>query len=105
MTSEKVTAKKPRRELKAEKRFRSCQFETADFERYDLIVAMDGQNLADLREQCPEQHRGKLRLLLDYVPGMEGQDVPDPYYATAAGFDHALALIERGVAGLKGKLV
>ncbi|MDN3919698.1 low molecular weight protein-tyrosine-phosphatase [Roseateles violae] len=93
-----------RRELKAEKRFRSRQFETADFERYDLILALDSQNLADLREMCPEQHRGKLRLLLDYAPGLEGQDVPDPYYGPAAGFDHALMLIERGISGLGAAL-
>jgi protein-tyrosine phosphatase len=93
-----------RRELKAEKRFRSRQFEPADFERYDLIVAMDAQNLADLQALCPDEHRGKLRLLLDFAPGLEGQDVPDPYYGPAAGFDHALSLIERGVEGLKATI-
>jgi protein-tyrosine phosphatase len=89
-----------RREIKCEKRFRSRQFKAADFERYDLIVAMDGNNLADLLAQCPEAHRAKVKLLLDYVPGLEGQDVPDPYYGTAAGFDHALTLIESGIKGL-----
>ena len=86
--------------IKPARRFRSRQFETADFERYDLIVAMDSRNLADLLERRPEGARAKVQLLLDFVPGMQGEDVPDPYYGPPAGFDHVLGLIEQGIAGL-----
>jgi len=82
------------------KKWRSRRVQVEDFERFDLILAMEAQNLADLREMCPAPLQGKLRLLLDFVPGLEGQDVPDPYFGPAAGFDQVLALIERGVAGL-----
>jgi len=86
--------------IKTDRKFRSRQVEAADFERYDLIIAMDAHNLAHLIEMRPEGSRAEVRMLLDFVPGMEGQDVPDPYYGPAAGFERALALIEQGVQGL-----
>ncbi|XHS79721.1 low molecular weight protein-tyrosine-phosphatase [Burkholderiaceae bacterium UC74_6] len=89
-----------RRGHKPLKKFRSRPFETADFERYDLILAMDARNLAELLKRQPEGSRARVQLLLDYVPDLQGQDVPDPYYGPAAGFDRALELIEKGVAGL-----
>ena len=88
--------------IKTDRKFRSRQVESADFERYDLIIAMDSNNLANLLDMRPEGARAKVRLLLDFVPGMEGQDVPDPYYGPAQGFERVLALIERGVAALPG---
>ncbi|MET0519441.1 MAG: low molecular weight protein-tyrosine-phosphatase [Burkholderiaceae bacterium] len=89
-----------RHDYKAEKRFRSRQVEAADFDRYDLIVAMDGRNLEDLRALAPAGAPARLQLLLDFVPELAGRDVPDPYYGPAAGFDQAIALIERGIEGL-----
>lgn len=89
-----------RHEFRPPKKWRSRRVQLEDFERFDLILAMEAQNLADLRALCPAPLQGKLRLLLDFVPGLEGQDVPDPYFGPAAGFDQVLALIERGVAGL-----
>ena len=76
------------------KKFRSRRVQPNDFERFDWIVVMEAQQLADLRAQCPEPLQGKLRMLL------EGEDVPDPYFGPATGFDRVLGLIERGVAGL-----
>ena len=89
-----------RRGHKPLKKFRSRPFDVADFERYDLILAMDSHNLASLLKRRPEGAHAKVQLLLDFAPGLEGQEVPDPYYGPAAGFDRALALIEQGVAGL-----
>jgi len=89
-----------RHEYTPQKKWRSRRVQVEDFERFDLILAMEAQNLADLRALCPAPLQGKLRLLLDFVPGLEGQDVPDPYFGPAAGFDQVLALIERGVKGL-----
>lgn len=79
---------------------RSRQVTTQDFERFDLIVAMDESNLAALRRMCPALHRGKLRLLLEFAPALGMRDVPDPYYGNLAGFEHVLALCEAGVQGL-----
>lgn len=89
-----------RQQLTPEKKWRSRRVQSADFEQFDLLLAMESQNLLDLRRQCPPSLQPKLCLLLDFVPGLEGRDLPDPYFGPAAGFDHVLALIERGVAGL-----
>jgi len=77
------------------KKFRSRRVLANDFERFDLIVAMESAHLDALRKQCPPELHGKLRLLRD-----DGQDVPDPYFGPAAGFDVVLGMIERGLAGL-----
>ncbi|MCV2356113.1 low molecular weight phosphotyrosine protein phosphatase [Paucibacter sp. B2R-40] len=89
-----------RANLQLEKKWRSQRVEDDHFDRYDLILAMEADNLKHLRQQCPPAQQSRLHLLLDFVPGMAGQDVPDPYFGPAAGFDHVLALLERGVAGL-----
>ena len=75
--------------------FRSRRVQPSDFERFDLIVAMESAHLEALRQQCPPELHGKLRLLRD-----DGQDVPDPYFGPAAGFDLVLGMIERGLASL-----
>ncbi len=89
-----------RASLGVEKKWRSQRVVSEQFERYDLILAMEADNLKLLRQQCPPEFQSRLYLFLDFVPGLEGQDVPDPYFGPAAGFDHVLALLERGVAGL-----
>ena len=73
-----------------------------DFALSDLVLAMDKGHLDTLREACGPEHASKLRLFLDFAPGLEGQDVPDPYFGDLAGFDRVLALCEAGVRGLIG---
>jgi len=90
-----------RRHYTLEKKWRSRRVQAEDFERFDLILAMEAQNLADLQRQCPAHLQSRLRLLLDFAPGLAGQDVPDPYFGPAAGFDRVLDLIERGIEGLR----
>jgi len=53
---------------------RARQVETSDFDTFDLILAMDRSNLANLKRIAPKGHRAKIRLMI------EGTDVPDPYY-------------------------
>jgi protein-tyrosine phosphatase len=89
-----------RRQLTPDKKWRSRRVQPEDFERFDLLLAMESRNLLDLKRQCPPELQPKLKLLLDFAPGFEGRDLPDPYFGPAAGFDHVLALIERGVGGL-----
>ena len=67
---------------------RARQVNTRDFEAFDLIVAMDRGHLRILEQQCPRQHRAKLRLLV------AGGDVPDPYYGGAEGFERVLDMVE-----------
>jgi protein-tyrosine phosphatase len=72
-----------------------------DFERFDLIVAMDASNVADLRRIAPDQAaREKIRLLREFAPEGGGLDVPDPYYEGAQGFEIVLDLVEAACEGL-----
>ena len=71
-----------------------------DFERFDLILAMDLLNLETLRERCPHEYQGRLHLLLDFAARSSVQEVPDPYYGGLQGFERVLDLIEEASAGL-----
>jgi protein-tyrosine phosphatase len=78
---------------------RARQIAAQDFERFELILAADKHNLAELRRRCPESCHHKLALMLDVLPkGME-REVPDPYYGGPKGFDHVLDLLEKACDG------
>ena len=83
---------------------RARQVTADDFRRFDHIVALDEQNLADLRQMRPTDGKAELSLLLDYVPGREGQAVSDPYYGEAAHFDAAWSEVSEGAKGLARKI-
>jgi len=70
-----------------------------DFERFDYIVAMDMDNLERLKDQSPAEHQPKVRLFLEFSSAQE-QEVPDPYYGGAAGFERVLDLVEEASRGL-----
>ena len=76
------------------------QVNSYDFERFDHILAMDRSNLELLRRACPEEHQHKLRLFLEFGPSLEEDEVPDPYYGGAEGFEHVLDLVEAAASGL-----
>ena len=65
---------------------RGRQVKREDFERFDLILAMDHENLEGLRAISPGDARAELCLALDLVAGREGEVVADPYYGDAQGF-------------------
>lgn len=79
---------------------RGRQVTAGDFERFDYVLAMDGENLANLTVICPPGREGRLGRLLDFAPGVGRRDVPDPYYGGADGFERVLDLVEAGAAGL-----
>ncbi|MEZ8143125.1 protein-tyrosine-phosphatase [Enterovibrio norvegicus FF-454] len=72
----------------------SRQVEVADFERFDLILAADKANLADLIDICPPEYRHKVSLFLSHGK-CELNEIPDPYFGGKRGFEHALDLIEQ----------
>lgn len=74
--------------------------EAADFERFDLILAMDRENLKALRRRAPAHTYQRLRLFLEFAPEPDPQDVPDPYYGGPNGFEEVLDLIEEATRGL-----
>lgn len=74
---------------------RARQFDPQDFERFDLILAMDRQILRQLQQMATHpEHRRKIRLLLDVVHPGQGQEVPDPYYGGSEGFEKVFRLID-----------
>ncbi len=70
-----------------------------DFERFDLILAMDEDNHRLLIQQSDPEHHEKIRLFLDFGKSPE-REVPDPYYGGASGFERVLDLVEDASKGL-----
>jgi protein-tyrosine phosphatase len=66
--------------------FSGRQAKAADFARFSHIFALDHANLASLQRIAPADHTAQLQLLLDLVPGREGQSVADPWYGAEEDF-------------------
>ena len=71
-----------------------------DFLRFDLLLAMDAENLDHLLRLAPAGHRERARLFLDYAPEAGLREVPDPYYGGETGFEQVLDLVEEAARGL-----
>jgi protein-tyrosine phosphatase len=86
-------------------RHRARQFGPEWFERVDLVLAMDAQNLADVVAQGPDT---AVRMFRDFDPlapdRTDGRDVPDPYFGGDDGFERVLAMVERTCDALVGAL-
>ncbi len=83
---------------------RARRIAAADFEDFDLILAMDRGHLARLERIAPDHVRDRVRLFMDFADDRLPRDVPDPWYGGTADFEHALDLIEAGVDGLLDSL-
>ncbi|MDE2175009.1 MAG: low molecular weight phosphotyrosine protein phosphatase [Betaproteobacteria bacterium] len=79
---------------------RARAVEDADFSRFDLLLAMDWDNLALLEQRCPPQFASRCRLFLSFAPQAPVAAVPDPYYGTERDFERVLDLVEQASAGL-----
>ena len=79
---------------------RARQINEQDFEKFDLLLVMDWDNLALTEQLCPPEHANKLRRMTEFCIQHDAAVVPDPYYGGAAGFDHVLDLIEDASRGL-----
>jgi protein-tyrosine phosphatase len=81
---------------------RSRQFSRDDFNRFDLIIAMDKSNLAMLETWAPTvEDLKKIRLMREFDPeGNPQLDVPDPYYGGLDGFESTYTIVERSYRGL-----
>lgn len=74
--------------------------EISDFEHFDLVLAMDENNLSVLQQRVPAEYRERVQLFLDFAPDCGMSEVPDPYYGGPAGFEHVLDLVEEASRGL-----
>ena len=79
---------------------RARQVVPADFRRFTHVIAMDTDNLANLRRLAPDTATAELSLLLDHVPGRKGQSVADPYFGDDSGFEETWADVVAGARGL-----
>jgi protein-tyrosine phosphatase len=84
------------------------QFTAADFEKFDLILAMDAANYEDILSlDQAGKYRDKVRLMCEFCRQHRDREVPDPYYGGPEGFNYVIDLLMDACAGLleevKGK--
>ena len=82
---------------------RARQFQTQDFDAFDLIIVMDDNNLQAVEHQRPSGNTTPVHLLTDYLSDPEWDRVPDPYYTRE--FDLTLNIIERSLEKLRSAAV
>jgi len=83
------------------------QISPEDFDRFDLLLAMDRENLMDVLAIAPDDARQKVKLLREFDPeavAAGDRDVPDPYYGGEDGFENVLDLVTRACQGLLDEL-
>ncbi|WP_079435612.1 low molecular weight protein-tyrosine-phosphatase [Zoogloea sp. LCSB751] len=81
-------------------RLRARKVEAKDFAEFDLLLAMDREHFQYLRDKAPEGARHKVRMFMSYARTSRRDDVPDPYYGGATGFDAVLDMCEDAMQGL-----
>lgn len=79
---------------------RSRQVAPDDFEHFDYVVAMDGENLQALLDACPAKYRDRIFRCTAFAPELGVDDVPDPYYGGVRGFERVFDIIEASARGL-----
>lgn len=85
---------------------RARQFQKADFEEFDLIVAMDKANYQDILSLDPTgKYRDKVRLMCEFCTRHTAKEVPDPYYGGPEGFNHVIDLLKDACEGLLQKVM
>lgn len=83
---------------------RARQVTAADFERFDLLLAMDEANLRNLQRLSPAAKRERARLLMEFAPHAAAREVADPYFGGSEGFEAVLDQIEAACQGLLAHL-
>lgn len=78
---------------------RARRIVAGDFARFDLILALDHDNLRNLQKIAPAEHLGKLRLFNSYALGTK-DDIPDPYYGGRDDFDRVYTMLLAGCSSL-----
>ncbi len=86
---------------------RACQFSSSDFDRFDLIIAMDEQNARDIRSKARSPYDiPKILLMADFLKHHPmHRSIPDPYYGSDEQFELVIELLEDACQGLLDYLV
>lgn len=80
------------------------QFKPSDLEYFDLILAMDKENLQNVLEMANGKHEEKIGLMRDFDPKPEDGEVPDPYYGGPEGFENVFQIVKRSCEELLDQL-
>lgn len=83
---------------------RARRVDDSDFADFDLLLAMDRENFAELERRCPSGLRHKLVLFMVFAPDAHSRVVPDPYYGAGDDFEEVLDLVEQASQGLVADL-
>ena len=86
-------------------KLRARRVEREDFDRFDLVLAMDQENHVFLEQLCPPAGNGKLKLVMQYARYHRVREVPDPYAGGPAEFELVLDMLEDATAGLLQSLL
>ena len=79
---------------------RARQVSAADFETFDLILAMDRSNRQGLLKLAPKDRQHKIHLFMEYAPHLGVREIPDPFFGGSEGFDYVCQLVEVACRGL-----
>ena len=79
---------------------RGRRISPADFEKFDLILAMDRANRDALLKQAPKERRDRIHLLMDYSPNLCVHEIPDPFFGKNDGFAYVCELVDAACRGL-----
>jgi protein-tyrosine phosphatase len=86
------------------KHLKARKVSAEDFEQFDYILAMDGDNYASLMGTCPDEYKDKVKYFLDYAPELNVREVPDPYYGGKFGFERVLDMVTAASTGFLNTL-
>jgi protein-tyrosine phosphatase len=85
---------------------RARRVTAVDFDRFDIILAMDRANLRDLFDLAPTREaQARTRLFRTYDPGAESDEVPDPWGGPEAGYDETVRIVRAAARGLVAEIV
>ena len=79
---------------------RGRQISSIDLDDFDYVLAMDHSNYADIQLLKQGETRAQISLFLDYAQHHDDNEVPDPYYGGANGFERVLDMVEDASRGL-----
>ncbi|WP_445665340.1 low molecular weight protein-tyrosine-phosphatase [Fodinibius sp. AD559] len=80
------------------------QFDASDLDYYDLILAMDNENLKNVRQMANGNHEHKIGLMRDFDPNPGDGEIPDPYYGGPEGFENVFQIVKRSCENLLDEL-
>jgi protein-tyrosine phosphatase len=75
---------------------RARQLTPADMQHFDVVIAMDHENLRNIERMADAAgSEARIKLLRDYDSAEDGEEVPDPYYGGASGFENIYEMVHR----------